>query len=136
MPNNNSFLTIRQKRVLELRMKGYTQDRIAKMLNTSRVNVSVIEKRAYQNIEKAKATLVEWEHLQALVSITIVQDTDVMSIPRIIFNEADRAGIKMHGNTLDIITQIHETMPGVIEHRRVKRSFVIFISRTGEVSFE
>ncbi|MCL7475247.1 MAG: Tfx family DNA-binding protein [ANME-2 cluster archaeon] len=117
-------------------MKGYTQDRIAKMLNTSRVNVSVIEKRAYQNIEKAKATLVEWEQLQALVSITIVQDTDVMSIPRIIFNEADRAGIKMHGNTLDIITQIHETMPGVIEHRRVKRSFVIFISRTGEVSFE
>lgn len=116
-------------------MQGYTQDHIAKMLNTSRVNVSVIEKRAYQNIAKAKATLTQWEQLQALVSITIEEETDVMSIPRIIFNEADRAGIKMHGNTLDIITQIHETVPGVIEHRRVKRPFVIFINRNGEITF-
>ncbi|MCL7412130.1 MAG: Tfx family DNA-binding protein [ANME-2 cluster archaeon] len=128
-------MTTRQKRVLELRIQGYMQDRIAKMLNTSRVNVSVIEKRAYQNIEKAKATLVEWEQLQALVSIAIEQDTDVMSIPRIIFNEADSAGIKMHGNTLDIITQIHKTVPGAIEHRRVKHPFIIYISRSGEISF-
>lgn len=117
-------------------MQGYTQDRIAKMLNTSRVNVSVIEKRGHQNIDKARATLVEWEQLQALVSITIEQDTDVMAIPRIIFNEADRAGIKIHENTLDIITLMHETVPGVIEYRRVKRAFVVFISRSGEISFD
>jgi len=117
-------------------MQGYTQDRIAKMLNTSRVNVSVIEKRAHQNINKARVTLVEWEQLQALVSITIEQDTDVMAIPRIIFNEADKAGIKIHENTLDIISQINENIPGVIEHRRVKRPFVVFINRNGEISFD
>lgn len=136
MPIKDSFLTERQKRVLELRIQGYTQDRIAKLLNTSRVNVSVIEKRAHQNIDKARATLVEWEQLQSLVSITIEQETDVMAIPRIIFNEADRAGIKIHENTLDIITQIHENIPGVIEHRRVKRPFVVFINRNGEISFD
>jgi Tfx family DNA-binding protein len=136
MPNKDSFLTERQKRVLDLRLQGYTQDRIARLLNTSRVNVSVIEKRAHQNIDKARATLVEWGQLQALVSVTIEQDTDVMAIPRIIFNEADRAGIKIHENTLDIITQIHETIPDVVEHRRVKRPFVVFINRSGEISFD
>ncbi|MCL7415691.1 MAG: Tfx family DNA-binding protein [ANME-2 cluster archaeon] len=136
MPLSDSFLTDRQKRVLELRMQGYTQDRIARMLNTSRVNISVIEKRAHQNIARARGTLKEWEQLQALVSITIERDTDVMSIPRILFKEADSAGIKINENTLDIITLIHETVPGVIEHRRVKRPFVIFVNRSGEISFE
>lgn len=136
MSLEDSFLTDRQKQVLELRLQGYTQDRIAEVLNTTRANVSIIEKRAHQNIKRARATLKEWEQLRSPVSITIDKGTDIMTIPRNIFNEADRAGIKVHENTLDIIALIQETIPGAILHRRTARSIDVYISRSGEVSFD
>lgn len=136
MSNAESFLTQRQRRVLELRLQGLTQDRIAEMLKTSRANVSIIEKRGHQNIERAEATLREWEHLNTPLSIQVDEGTDIMDIPRIIFAEADRTGIKVHENTLDVITLIQQAVPDSILHRRTVRPVVIFISRSGEVSFD
>lgn len=40
----DSFLTDTQIKVLKLRKKGLTQEEIAKMLGTSRANISMIEK--------------------------------------------------------------------------------------------
>lgn len=136
MPKEESFLTDRQKQILELRLKGYTQDKIAVILKTTRANVSIIEKRARQNINRAKATLRDWEKLQSPISIKIQEGTDIMTIPRIIFKEADQNGIKVYENTLDIISKIHETIPEAGLHRRVNRTINIFISRNGEVSID
>jgi Tfx family DNA-binding protein len=136
MPQAESFLTDRQKQILELRLQGYTQDRIAVILKTTRANVSIIEKRARQNINRAKATLSEWEQLQSPISIKIQEGTDIMTIPRIIYKKADQNGIKVYENTLDIISKIHENIPEAALHRRANRPINIFISRNGEVSFD
>lgn len=136
MPFVESFLTKRQKWVLELRLKGYTQEKISDILKTSRANVSILEKRAYQNIKKAQNTLKEWDQLQAIVSIQIDENTDIMDIPGIIFNEADKAGIKVTENSLDVVTTIHNSIPDVIQHRRIERKITAFINREGEVSFD
>ena len=136
MPFAESFLTKRQKWVLELRLKGYTQEKIADILKTSRANVSILEKRAYQNIKKAQNTLKEWDQLQAIVSIQIDENTDIMDIPGIIFDEADKAGIKVTENSLDVVTMIHKSIPNVIQHRRIERQITAFINREGEVSFD
>ena len=136
MPFIESFLTKRQKWVLELRLKGYTQEKIADILKTSRANVSILEKRAYQNIKKAQNTLKEWDQLQAIVSIQIVENTDIMDIPGIIFDEADKAGIKVTENSLDVVTMIHKSIPDIIQHRRIERQITAFINREGEVSFD
>ena len=136
MPFIESFLTKRQKWVLELRLKGYTQEKIADILKTSRANVSILEKRAYQNIKKAQNTLKEWDQLQAIVSIQIDENTDIMDIPAIIFDEADKAGIKVTENSLDVVTMIHQSIPDVIQHRRTERQITAYINREGEVSFE
>jgi Tfx family DNA-binding protein len=136
MPQAESFLTDRQKQILELRLQGYTQDRIAVILKTTRANVSIIEKRARQNINRAKATLSEWEQLQSPISIKIQEGTDIMTIPRIIYKKADQNGIKVYENTLDIISMIHENIPEAALHRRANRPINIFISRNGEVSFD
>lgn len=42
------LLTEKQYRILELRSKGYTQAQIAKILSTSRSNVSMLEKAALE----------------------------------------------------------------------------------------
>jgi len=136
MPPSESFLTERQKWVLELRLKGYTQEKIAAILNTSRVNVSILEKRANQNIKKAEITLKEWKQLQSPVSIQIEKDIDIMDMPWIIFKEADKAGIKVKMNSLDIMNLIQQTIPNVIQHRRIARPVAVYISRKGEVLFE
>ncbi|MCD4844826.1 MAG: Tfx family DNA-binding protein [Methanosarcinales archaeon] len=136
MPFVESFLTKRQKWVLELRLKGYTQEKIADILKTSRANVSILEKRAYQNIKKAQNTLKEWDQLQAIVSIQIDENTDIMDIPAIIFDKADKAGIKVTENSLDVVTMIHKSIPDVIQHRRIERQITAYINREGEVSFD
>lgn len=136
MANTGSFLTDQQKRVLELRLQGFTQDKVAQLLSTSRANVSIIEKRAHQNIQKARNTLKEWEHIQFPVSISIEPGTDIMDVPRLIFHEADRLRIKVYENTLDIIARLHEAIPESIQHRRTVRPLRVHIRKNGEVSFE
>ncbi|MDD2639276.1 MAG: Tfx family DNA-binding protein, partial [Methanothrix sp.] len=56
---NPSLLTNRQASVLRLRRKGMSQQEVAEQLGTTRSNVSILEKRALQNVAKARATLKE-----------------------------------------------------------------------------
>jgi len=51
------LLTEEQLLVLGLRLEGMKQDEIARKLGTSRQNVSLIERRARDNIAKAASTL-------------------------------------------------------------------------------
>jgi transcriptional regulator with XRE-family HTH domain len=55
-----SFLTKRQLAVLRLRQAGLTQEEIARRIKTTRANISLIEKRARENVERSKETIREW----------------------------------------------------------------------------
>ncbi|RLG55442.1 MAG: transcriptional regulator, partial [Candidatus Hydrothermarchaeota archaeon] len=71
-----SFLTEKQIKVLELRAKGYTQEQIAKILGTSRVNVTILEKKAKENVEKARKTIELFESLTP-IKVTIKKDANI-----------------------------------------------------------
>jgi Tfx family DNA-binding protein len=49
--------------VLRLRQSGLTQEDIARRIKTTRANVSLIEKRARENIDRSRETLKEWESI-------------------------------------------------------------------------
>ncbi|MBR5142732.1 MAG: Tfx family DNA-binding protein, partial [Methanocorpusculum sp.] len=53
----SSLLTDRQKLVLQYRRAGKTQQEVADILQTSRSNISTIEKAAHENIRMAKEAL-------------------------------------------------------------------------------
>jgi len=120
--------------VLRLRQSGLTQDEIARRIKTTRANVSLIEKRARENIDRSRETLKEWESIVSPVRITIKKGTDVIKIPEIVFSEADKSGIHVKSNSLDLITRIKKEKGTIINNRTLDEDMEIDVTDTGEVS--
>ncbi|ABR56302.1 Tfx family DNA-binding protein [Methanococcus aeolicus] len=131
----DSFLTETQIKVLKLRKKGLTQEKIAEQLNTSRANISMIEKRAKENIAKAKETLKIYNNIIAPLKLIIPEGTDVLDIPKQILEVSDINDITIPYAQLEMLELIHKSVPECLYNRVVKKSFTINILENGELSF-
>jgi HTH-type transcriptional regulator, fmd operon transcriptional regulator len=129
-----SFLTKRQLAVLRLRQAGLTQEEIARRIKTTRANISLIEKRARENVERSKETIREWNSVISPVRITIKKGTDVMTIPEIVFDEADKASIHVRCDSIGLITLIKKEKGTAITNRIVDEPFEIDIANSGDVA--
>ncbi len=129
-----SFLTKRQVMVLRLRQSGLTQEEIARRIKTTRANVSLIEKRARENIDRSRETLKEWESIVSPVRVAVKKGTDVIKIPELVFAEADKQGIHVKSNSLDLITRIKKDKGSVISNRTLDEDVEIDITDSGEVN--
>lgn len=129
----DTFLTEAQLRVLELRMRGLTQAEIARKLKTSRANVSILERRARENIAKAERTLKLLERLKAPVIITVKEGDDILQVPKKIFEAADVAKIRVKQGTAEIIAKIKEEAGDRIHGRSVTKNFNIALTSNGEI---
>jgi Tfx family DNA-binding protein len=122
-----SFLTEHQIRILMLRAKGLKQSEIAELLGTSSANVSILERRALEKVEKAKNTLLILEQINSKVSVEVKKGEDIFQVPEKLFKKADEAGIKVPYSTAEIIAFLVEHAP-VID-RLAKRDFNLFLDR-------
>ena len=129
----SSFLTERQISVLQMRLCGLSQQQAADRLGTTRSNVSILEKRARQNIARAEKTLVQWMMLRAPISIKALAGTDVFDLPRMIFAAADEKGIKLPVTSLDIIDQLRRRSPRPFKTRALEMDAEIYVTEEGEV---
>ncbi|AHF81307.1 Tfx family DNA-binding protein [Thermococcus paralvinellae] len=120
-----SFLTEQQIRILQLRAKGLKQSEIAELLGTSRANVSILEHRALEKIEKAKNTLLIWEQINSKISIEVKKGEDIFTIPDKLFKKADELKIKVPYSTAEIIAFLVEHAP--LDDRVAKRDFTLFL---------
>jgi Tfx family DNA-binding protein len=120
--------------VLRLRQEGLTQDDIAKRIKTTRANVSLIEKRARENIDRSKETLKEWNSIISPVRLVIKAGTDVMKVPEQVFDEADKASIHVRVNSLDLLTRIKKEKGNIISNRSLTEDLEIDIAESGEVT--
>ncbi|WP_292460431.1 Tfx family DNA-binding protein [Methanothermococcus sp.] len=130
-----SFLTDTQIKILKLRKKGLTQEEIAKIMNTSRANISMIEKRARENVEKARNTLRIYNDIMAPVKLVVKEGIDVFDIPKMVFKISDENDIHVKYSSLEILDLIHKNVRNNIDKRIVKKPFVINILENGELSF-
>jgi len=128
---NPSLLTNRQVSVLRLRRKGMSQQEVAEHLGTTRSNVSILEKRALQNVARARATLKEWTMVQAPVSLTVPAGTDLFDVPYLVFSEADKAGIKLGIGSVDIVVQIKNKAPEALKKRVIRRDLEVSVTEDG-----
>ena len=129
----SSFLTERQISVLQMRLGGLSQQQAADRLGTTRSNVSILEKRARQNIARAEKTLQQWMMLRAPISLTAAAGTDVFDLPRMIFAAADEKGIKLPVTSLDIIDQLQRISPRPFKTRALKMDAQIYVTEEGMV---
>lgn len=135
MPKDNFFLTEKQLEILELRGKGHTQDEIAVKLGTSRVNITITEKRAKKNIVKARKTIEAYEKLSP-IALEIREGNDIFEIPKRIFHEADKHGIKVLHNTSSLIGIMRRRLGNRIKGNKTTSDFKALILRSGKVIFE
>jgi Tfx family DNA-binding protein len=129
-----SFLTKRQLAVLRLRQAGLTQEEIARRIKTTRANISLIEKRARENVERSKETIREWNSVVSPVRVSVPKGMDVMNVPDIVFAEADKASIHVKCDSIGLITLIKKEKGGAISNRIVAEPFEIDIANSGEVA--
>ena len=129
-----SFLTKQQVEVLKLRDLGLTQKAISEKLGTTRENISIMEKRAKVNIERCRETLREWERIKAPIVIKIAKGTDIFDIPGLIFEEADRNGIRVGSNQLEIIATLEREKKEIIRNRLLTGDLEVLVMKDGAVN--
>lgn len=129
----DTFLTDAQRRVLELRAQGYSQAQIARMLRTTRANISILEKRAREKIERARRTVEFAKKLESRAVVEVRSGEDLLGIPKRVLRAADSAGIKLGKSYVDLLAEIKEKAGRKVDGRRVREKFEIAISATGEL---
>jgi len=122
---NRSFLTEQQIRILRLRAKGLKQSEIAEMLGTSRANISILERRALEKIEKARNTILIWEQINSKISVDVRKGEDIFNVPERLFRKADELKVKVPYSTAEVIAFLVEHAP--ISDRIAKRDFTLFL---------
>jgi Tfx family DNA-binding protein len=130
---SGSLLTDRQLQVLRLRREGLSQQEVAERMGTTRTNVSILEKRAHNNVHRAEVTLRQWMAIQAPINLRVDRGMDVFELPRMIFDQADQKGIKLPVNSLEILVQLRKAVPGLLEHRNLAQPVEVFVTIEGKL---
>jgi Tfx family DNA-binding protein len=126
-------LTPQQYAVLKLRVEGKSQEEIAVELGTTRQNISLIERRAYQNIEKAEDTIKAYKELMKATSIIIEPGTHLIDVPRFVVDAADKSGIRLRADFTRIYNEFKFVVPGNVDHTRVIKPIRVLILKDGDI---
>ncbi|MCD6084031.1 MAG: Tfx family DNA-binding protein [Desulfurococcales archaeon] len=125
------LLTEKQYLVLKLRLQGLTQEEIAKMLNTTRENISIIERRARDNIRLAEETLNAYKELLAAGEVVIKPGTHLVEVPKLVISRADELGIKLRANFTMLYDEIRYGAGDCISGTRVEKPIKVLIFKDG-----
>lgn len=131
-----SFLTEKQKKVLELREKGLTQEAISEIIDTSRSNVCLIEKRARENLNRSKETIKDWHKVFTPVKVLITEGTDVLDVPELVYKEANKADIKVDLSTINVVEKIKDQANELLNKREVEKDFKLYVRKNGDILIE
>jgi Tfx family DNA-binding protein len=114
-------------------LAGRSQQEVADSLGTTRSNISIMEKRAHQNIARAERTLQQLMTLRAPISLQARAGTDVFELPKMIFAAADEKQMLLPITSLDIVVQLRRKAPRLFKKRSLERDAWIFVTEEGEV---
>jgi Tfx family DNA-binding protein len=126
-------LSDRQWQVLRLRATGLTQSQVAKRLHTTRENVSIVEHRAHENLNAAKATLAALEQLSDAKELVIPSGTSIFEATSIILRRADILRIKVKMNADSILAALRSRRGGRIRGHHLVASIRVRIDPDGKL---
>ncbi len=113
-----------------------SQVETAEELNTTRANVSMIERRAKKKVEGARETLRAYESTLTNHSITVDVGSRPQDIPSIVLREGDRFGIHIQSNIVDIIRMARSLRPSCLANGRTTRNLTFVFNQRGKLSVE
>lgn len=129
-----TFLTDRQVEILKMMKKGMKQSDIAKVKKTTRGNICIIEKTALRNVERANNTIKLYKTLQAPIWLTIPVGTDLLDIPKMIFNVADKKRVKIAIDSVMIVVKLKTEVPYKMHGRLITNEIDISANEHGDLT--
>jgi len=126
-------LTKRQWRVVRLRSTGLTQAQVAKKLRTTRENVTILERRANDNLRAAKATVAAMERLSGSRELVIPSRVSVFEATSMILRRADMLRIKVKMNADAILATLRARHKGRIRGHHLVRAIRVRIESDGSL---
>lgn len=126
-------LTPQQYTVLKHRIEGKSQEETAKLLGTTRQNISLIERRAHNNIEKAEETIKAYKELMKATSLIIEPDTHLIDVPRLVVDAADEAGVRLRADFTRIYNEFKFIVPGNVDRTKVVKPIKVLILKDGDI---
>ena len=130
------FLTDRQVEVLKLRKHGLTQEEVARRLKTTRENVSIIERRAYENIRRATATIDFLDQLKISVQVVVPPGTLLRDVHKVILAKADDMNIHMKVDCVNMLEKVKHKAGGKIKRGHLIEPLIVTIIPDGTISLK
>ncbi|MXR50189.1 Tfx family DNA-binding protein [Halovenus sp. WSH3] len=128
-----TLLTRRQAEVLVMREHGLRQADIADRLGTTRENITGIENRARENVEKARETVEFSELLSAPVRVEIPAGTDLYETPDLVFDACDDADITVTHNAPELMKRISDAAGSAVDGRQIRTTLSVNVTSDGRV---
>ncbi|WP_143702760.1 Tfx family DNA-binding protein [Methanocorpusculum labreanum] len=125
------LLTDRQKMVIQYRKDGLTQQEIADLLQTTRSNISLIEKSANENIRLAKEALAYVYSQNSTLICTLAAGSELTREAYSIYKSARQLNIKVQYDTGALINRIMLAVPEKLAGTTVKEDINIYLNSTG-----
>jgi Tfx family DNA-binding protein len=129
-------LTERQKEILRYRRAGYTQQQIADIVHTTKANVSLIEKAANENIQRAYETLEFMNTLDAIHLCTLEKGDDLVKAAESVIAKGDNHGIPVKYDLLDLCNKVKERVPDSVRGRLLRADIEVYLRDDGEIFLE
>jgi hypothetical protein len=130
------LLTEEQLKILAFRLDGLKQEEIARRLGTTRQNVSLIERRARGNVEKAEMTLRAYRRLQTAATVELKPSTHLVDVPRMLVDAADGAGVKISIDFALVYKELRDEAGDSISGTRVVKPILLHVLRDGKIDVE
>ena len=125
------LLTDRQKLVIQSRKKGMTQQEIADELQTTRSNISLIEKSATDNVRLAKEALEYIYSLEATLVCTLSAGSQLTQEVFLIYKAAHQLNIKVQYDTGAMMNRVLTAIPEKITDSTIKEDINVYLNLTG-----
>ena len=129
-------LTERQKEILRYRRAGYTQQQIADIVHTTKANVSLIEKAANENIQRAYETLEFMNTLDAVHLCTLEKGCDLVKAAGLVMHKADEHDINVKYDLLDLCNKVKDKVPDSVRGRLLRADIEVYLRDDGEIFLE
>ena len=131
----STFLTPRQLEIMKLRQKGFNTEAIAREIGTTRQNVTILEKRAHRNLDRAIGTLSAVRDMKISTDIEIPRDTHMLDAVKQIVASADKFGIRLNDNLIGIMTKFKVAMERDLRGGVTQRPITVLMFQDGRIQF-
>lgn len=134
-PTRNLFLSTRQIQIMKLRQEGYSTEKIAREIGTTRQNVSILEKRGHRNLDKAIRTLNAVRELKLSHEVYIEGNKHVLDAVKEILDRADQLKIRLNDNLIGLMTRLKMAVEGDLKNGIIQKPIGILIFQDGSIQF-